>query len=295
MKSLETVRFAIVGAGKVGTALARLLSHEGYKFLGAASRSLTSAQATCDFAGCGQATSEAAEITADADLIFITTPDDVIAEVCTNLAQASAFRSGAVVAHCSGAHPSTILAPAAEAGAEIGSMHPLQSFATADEAVKVLPGSYCCIEGTEQAVTVLSGAAEAIGSQVMTVPTKHKALYHAAAVVACNYLVALENAALRLDEAAGLDREDAREALLPLIKGTINNLENVGIPDCLTGPIARGDVETTQRHIEAMEQEIPDLLPLYKQLGIETVSVARAKGTLSEARAEKLLEMFETE
>lgn len=292
MNAHGTTSFAIVGAGKVGTALARLLSRSGYRFLGAASRTPSSARAACEFAGCGRAATEAAELTAEADLVFLTPPDDVIAEVCANLAQASGFRQGAVVAHCSGAHPSTILQPAADCGAETGSMHPLQSFATAEEAVKVMPGSYCCIEGTGRAVEVLTGVAERIGAHVMTVPTRHKALYHAAAVMACNFLVALENAALKLDEAAGLDPDEARLALLPLIKGTVNNLENVGIPDCLTGPIARGDVETTRRHMDAILEEIPALLPLYKKLGAETVEVARAKGTLSEARATKLLEMF---
>ena len=284
--------FAIVGAGKVGTALACLLARARYDFLGAAGRAIESARAACEFAGSGRPTTSAPELTRDAELVFITTPDDAIATVCGELAEASGFARGAVVAHCSGAHPSTILEPARSCGALIGSMHPLQSFATAQQAVRVLPGSYCCIEGDADAVQVLSAAARAIEARVMTIPTEGKALYHAAAVVACNFLVALEHAALKLDEAAGIHSGDAMQSLLPLIKGTVSNLETVGIPQCLTGPIARGDVETTRRHLEAIGRKLPDLLPLYKVLGLETIEVALAKGTLSEERAAELRRML---
>ena len=285
-------RFAIVGAGKVGCALARLLSASGYQFVGAASRTLASAQRACDFAGGGRGSSTAAEVTRGANLVFITTPDDAIAEVCQQLAEAGAFGQSSVVAHCSGAHPSTILGPAKRCGAAIGSMHPLQSFATAEEAVRILPGSFCCIEGEPAAVGALREVAARLGAHVMDIPTEGKVLYHAAAVFACNFLVGLENAALKVDEAAGISREDALQSLLPLIKGTVNNLERVGIPQCLTGPIARGDIETTRQHLDALEEKLPELLPLYKALGRETVEVARAKGTLSEEGAKRLLEMF---
>jgi len=280
--------FAIVGPGKVGSALARALSLAGYTFLGAAGRSIESARRACEFAGGGWATTDAPELTRRARLVFITTPDDAIERACGELVARGAFARGAVVAHCSGALPSSVLAPARECGAHVGSMHPLQSFATAAQAVELLPGSFCCIEGDPEAVEVLRAAAEALGARVMQIPTEAKALYHAAAVVACNFLVALENAALKLDEAAGIERREALLSLLPLIKGTVSNMERVGIPDCLTGPIARGDVETVRRHLEAVERQLPDLLPLYKALGREAVEVASAKGTLSEGSAAEL-------
>ena len=286
-------KFAIVGAGTVGSALAKLMASAGYEFVGAASRSLGSAARLCAFVGAGKATQNAPEVTCEADLVFLTTPDEVIAGVCQSLADRSSFRSGAVVAHCSGTHPSTILLSARKCGAHVGSMHPLQSFATADQAVRTLPGSYCCIEGDPEAVEALRQVAQELGARVMTIPTDAKALYHAAAVVACNFLVALENAALKLAKAAGIERADGLQALLPLIKGTVSNLEAVGIPQCLTGPIARGDVMITEHHIKAIARDLPHLLPLYKILGRETVEVGVAKGTLSEERAEQLLKLLD--
>lgn len=287
-----TTKFAIIGAGKVGVALARLLAEAGYSFLGAASRSLASAEKACRLAGSGVPTTEPAQVARKADLVFITTPDDAIQWVADESSAAGAFKRGAVVAHCSGALPSTILASVRAAGAHVGSLHPLQSFATVEQAVQLLPGSYCCIEGDPEAAEVLEQVARALGARALRIPTDAKALYHASAVLASNYLVALQNAALRLGEAAGIDRADALQSLLPLIKGTVSNLESVGIPDCLTGPIARGDVETVRRHLDALEAAVPELLPLYKVLGREAVQVALAKGTLTRHRAAQLLGML---
>jgi len=281
-------KFAIVGAGKVGSALARLLSAAGYDFVGAASRSLRSARRACKFAGAGRATADAATLAGEADLVFITTPDDAIASVCREVAAEDGFRAGAVVAHCSGALPSSVLGPARAGGAHVGSLHPLQTFATAEQAVELLPGSFCCVEGDAEAVAQLIAVAEALGARVLTIPTENKALYHAAAVTACNFLVALEDAALRMAEAAGVPRDEAMAALLPLIRGTVSNMEKVGIPACLTGPIERGDVESTRLHIEALKEHLPDLLPLYRALALETVRVALGKGALSAKQARQL-------
>jgi len=285
-------RFAIIGAGKMGTALARLLSQAGYGFIGAASRSLDSARRACELVGAGEPTTDAPALTRSAGLVLLTVPDDAIARVCRELAAASAFGEGAVVAHCSGAYDSTVLAPARACGASVGSMHPLQTLATVEQAMQALPGSFCCVEGDPHAASVLSDVARAFGGRVMSIPTEGKPLYHAAAVTACNFLVALVEAALKLDEAAGIGRAEALQSLMPLVRATVDNIERVGIPQCLTGPIARGDVETTGRHLRAIGQAAPDLLPLYRALGLQTVEVALAKGTLPRERAAELREML---
>ena len=284
--------FAIIGAGKVGTALSKLLAGAGYEFLGAASRSIHSAQRACKFAGHGRAVADASELTQAADLVFITTPDDEISATCRRLSEGGAFRPGAVVAHCSGALPSTVLESAHAAGAHVGSLHPLQTLATAEQAVRVLPGSYCCIEGDAEAVRALEGVARALRMHVMTIPTEGKTLYHAAAVMACNYLVALEHAALKLSAEAGIDRAAALRAALPLIGQTVKNLADVGVPQSLTGPVARGDVETVRRHLQAIQSRLPELLGLYKLLGREAVEVALEAGTLSKERAAELASLF---
>jgi len=285
--------FAIIGAGKVGSALARLLAERGYQFIGAASRSMESARAACSFAGTGQATTDPTELTPEADLVFITTPDEVIGTVCAHLGHARALKERSVVAHCSGALPSSVLADARACGAHPGSLHPLQTFASAEQAVGLLPGSWCCIEGDEAAAEALRRVAASLNMHTLTVRTELKPLYHAAAVVASNYLVALQNAALKLAAAAEIERGDAFHALLPLVRGTVDNIQTLGIPAALTGPIARGDTQTVRRHLEAISAHAPDLLELYRVLGRQAVEVARDLGSITCEQAADILELLD--
>jgi predicted short-subunit dehydrogenase-like oxidoreductase (DUF2520 family) len=154
--------------------------------------------------------------------------------------------------------------------------------------VELLPGSYCCIEGDQKAVELLVKIARAIGMEPMVIPSEKKSLYHAGAVMVCNYLVTLADIAVRLEEGAGIEREKALHSLMPLVRGTVDNLEEVGLPMALTGPISRGDIETVRGHIDSLRDEQPGLLPLYARLGIETIEVARRKGSISHERAEKM-------
>lgn len=285
-------KFVIIGAGTVGKALAGLLSEAGYTCIGAASRSLDSARAARERAGGGRATTEPVQITPQADLVLLTTPDGAIGPVCTRLSRQNALHTGAVVAHFSGALPSTILADARACGAHVGSLHPLQTFATVEQAEGLLPGSYCCIEGDPLALEKLEEMAEALGMHPLEILPEAKTLYHAAAVTASNYLVSLVEASLKLAEAAEIEREDALKALLPLIEGTVGNLREVGMPHCLTGPIARGDADTVRRHLEEIDERATDLLPLYRALGREAVEVALAKGSITGDQGLELLELL---
>ena len=117
------------------------------------------------------------------------------------------------------------------------------------------------------------------------------ALYHAGAVAVSNYFVALVHYGLKFYQALGADRKEALKAVLPLIKGTLHNIETLGIPDALTGPIMRGDAETVQDHLAAMQQRSPDLIGLYKELARQTVEVARDKGSIDRQKADELLDM----
>jgi predicted short-subunit dehydrogenase-like oxidoreductase (DUF2520 family) len=132
-----------------------------------------------------------------------------------------------------------------------------------------------------------------MGGRPFRIATEAKPLYHAAAVMACNYVVALEDVAVEMAAEAGLPRERALEALLPLVRGTVENLAQVGLPDALTGPIARGDVETVQRHLEALGPLGPAPNQIYRVLGRAALRVARARGGISAERAARITEMLE--
>jgi len=290
----ERPAVAIIGAGVVGSALAALLRQAGYPVAGVASRREASARALCRFASLEDGIVCAApEAAARGRLVFVTTPDAAVADACAALAAARAFCRGACVVHCSGALPSTALLPARRAcGATIASLHPCQSFAGAAEAVEGFAGTRCACEGDADAMPVVERVVADIGGVFVRIDTEAKTLYHAAAAVSSNYLVTLLDGALMLMEGAGVGRADALAMLLPLVRGTVRNVENLGVPDALTGPIARGDVATVERHLRDLAARAPALLPLYREAGRWCVRVGRAKGTLSEedgARIEALL------
>ncbi len=281
-------RFAIIGCGKVGTALGKHLTDAGYTPVGFFSRSMESAKrlekAVSGEGICFGTPWEAAK---HADIIFITTPDHAIEETCRIIVKNRGIRKNAVVLHCSGALPSTILSSVHASHAAAGSMHPLQSFA-AENSKNPFQDIMVAVEGDEDAIQMAEAIACDLSAQPFIIRTDGKTLYHAAAVVASNYLVTLMDLSFKLIAASGVSESDAYNVLKPLIKGTLSNIANVGIPDALTGPIARGDAEIVEKHMAAIRLLSPDLLAQYRMLGFATIKIAQAKGTLSEEGAKKM-------
>jgi len=190
--------------------------------------------------------------------------------------------------HCSGAHSVDILESAKRLGVAVGSFHPLQTFADVDQAIQNLPGSTFALEAEEPLLTTQKELTRLLNGNWVVLKPGDKVLYHAAAVFACNYLVTLVKLALDLWQNFGVSPKEATRALLPLLEGTINNIDNIGLPDCLTGPVARGDSGTMERHLRALETRSPTLLTTYKELGLQTIPIALAKGKVSEQKAEEM-------
>jgi len=227
---------AIVGAGKVGTAIGVLAARNGYRVTAVADRDRHCAEEAADRIGTRVPVLPAHEAASRAELVLLAVPDDAIEAACLDLVAARAFARGALVAHCSGALSSECLAPAREALAcHVASFHPLQSFPTV-EALASLPGSYCFGEGDEPALAALEALGGAIGARCVRIDTEHKPLYHAAAVMACNYLTGLMDAALSSAAAARIERPTAWQALEPLIRATV---DNIGPPSTTSRSSAR--------------------------------------------------------
>ncbi len=291
MTSERMPRLGFIGAGVTGHAFARCLHGAGYPVVAVASRAFASAQALADrLDGC-RALPEAQAVVDAADLVFITTPDDAIEQV----AAALRWRPGVWVVHTSGAASLDVLEPARQRGASVGSIHPLQAFANIEQAVASISGSTFALEGDGALLACLKEMAATLEGRWVHLRTEDKVLYHAAAVMASNYLVTLTKAAEDLWERFGEGSASASRALLLLLEGTVRNLREIGLPDCLTGPIARGDVGTVRKHIAALEASAPDLLPAYRELGLLTIPIAVAKGRIGEAEAERLREALKSE
>jgi len=273
-----------IGAGTTGTALAVRLAQHGYLVTAVSSRSLTSAEKLAGrISGC-KVYSGAQEVADISKLVFITTPDDTISKVAAEVQ----WHKGQSVVHCSGAHSVDILESSKQREANTGCFHPLQTFASVDQAIDNIPGSTFAIEAEEPLSSMLKEMATALEGDWVTLKAGDKVLYHAAAVFACNYLVTLVKLATDLWQTFEVPPAQATKALMPLLRGTLSNIENVGLPNCLTGPIARGDLGTVSRHLESLSKQAPSLLGIYKELGRQTIPIALAKGKIDAPRAEEL-------
>jgi len=288
---VRILRIGFVGAGKVGSAVALILQRAGYEVIGVASRSRASAEVLGQQLGCPVL--PAAEVARRADGLFITASDDAIARVAAEIAQEGAFHTGQFVLHMSGALTSRALEPAAAQGAVTLSIHPIQSFATVEKALALLPGSYFSIEGDPRGYDFARRVVNDLGGKSFFLDLDAKVLYHAAAVTACNYLVGLLACSMQMLEAAGIPEEVGLPAFLPLVTGTFENVRALGIPGALTGPIARGDIGTLEKHLAALKG-MPRQLAVYTALGLVTVDVALAKGTISREQAAKLRSLLES-
>ena len=277
------LKTGFIGAGTTGTALAVRLSQKGCPVVAVSSRTLSSAQKLAALVPDCRVYHTAQDVAEAAELVFITTPDDVMAQVCAEVQ----WREVNSVVHCSGAHSVDILGSAKKLGAAVGSFHPLQTFADVDQAIRNLPGSTCALEAEEPLLTTQKELTRLLNGNWVVLKPGDKVLYHVAAVFACNYLVTLVKLALDLWLNFGVSSKEATRALLPLLEGTINNINNIGLPDCLTGPVARGDSGTIERHLSALETRSLDLLTTYKELGLQTIPIALAKGKVSSRKLKR--------
>jgi predicted short-subunit dehydrogenase-like oxidoreductase (DUF2520 family) len=284
--------FAIVGCGKVGCALAKQMKSSGYTLAGLASKSITSAQKAASQLDTDIFSDKSWEITKSADVVFITTPDGQIQEAASLLANKNGLKKNAVVLHCSGAQPSTILLDVKKCEVSIGSLHPLQSFASTEIQGNPFTNIIAAVEGEPDAVSIASRIAQDLGANCLTIKTNAKTAYHAAAVVASNYLVTIQDLAFKLLQIAGIPAEDAFQVLGPLVQGTLSNIEKVGTEKALTGPIVRGDTETVGTHVDEIHRMAPELLGLYQILGQYTVHIAESGGNITKDRSEELIRIL---
>ncbi|MHB1127647.1 MAG: Rossmann-like and DUF2520 domain-containing protein [Bacillota bacterium] len=272
------MKIGIIGAGSVGSGVGFLLQEKGHEIIGVASRTIASRDKAAKLLGAPGM--HAAQVARAAEVVLITTNDGAIGEVARELAKAGAFSPGQTVMHMSGSLTSLVLGPAARSGAKVLSVHPLQSCANVERAIANLPGSIFSIEGDREAYPVAEQIVKDLGGEFFYINKEAKPLYHAAACVASNYLVSLLDLSRQLMLAAGMPPELAVNALMPLIEGTLDNVQNIGVPKALTGPISRGDESTVVSHLEAMVQQVPHLISLYGALGRYTADVAGRKGSI---------------
>jgi predicted short-subunit dehydrogenase-like oxidoreductase (DUF2520 family) len=278
------LNIGFVGAGTTGTALAARLDQQGFVIKAVCSRTLSSAERLAKRVENCLVFETAQEVADNVQLVFVTTPDDAISSIASSVK----WRRNQYAVHCSGAHSTDILEPAKTYGASTGGFHPLQTFADVEQAFNNLPGSTFAIEAEGTLQTILKEVAISLKGEIVLLKAEDKAVYHAAAVFASNYLVTLVKMATDLWSDFGVSRQQSIKALLPLMRGTLQNIQNVGLPDCLTGPIARGDFGTINKHLDTLKKENLDIANVYKVLGLATIPIALEKGKIDQTRASEL-------
>jgi predicted short-subunit dehydrogenase-like oxidoreductase (DUF2520 family) len=212
--------------------------------------------------------------------LFLTVPDDALAETAEHVAAQGEAPEGCAAFHVSGALSTEPLGPLHVRKYAVGSFHPLQAVTNFLSSSERIPGSAVAIAGEPQAVKTAHRIASALGCPPMQIAVKQRPLYHAAAVLASNNLAALIGIAAELLIEAGVPPDEAIPALLPLARGTLANIDEVGLQKALTGPVARGDTETVGLHLRRLD---PAAQRMYATLGDELLSLVEKAGGDEEA------------
>ncbi len=282
--SATSLRFAVIGAGRLGASLALGLRQHGQTLVGFTAASPAGCARAEEWLGLPASGSLSALVKQQPELYLLCVPDGAVAEVASQLgAMLLAATDGRhpVVAHTSGATSVSALLPCEEAGAATLVFHPLQTFpepltgATrfAGAGVAITPG----FAEPDAAGTMGMKLADILGMRPFFLADDKRGLYHAAATVACNYLVTLEHLADELFVKAGVPERVTLSLFLPLVRATLENLAAHGPVDALTGPLSRGDAATIAGHLEALASDAPEILPAYRALGLATLDLVAAR------------------
>jgi predicted short-subunit dehydrogenase-like oxidoreductase (DUF2520 family) len=267
-------RTGIIGTGAVGTLFALRACQAGHPVTGLWSRDRSHAERVAGMTGDARVVDAPEDVLQAADIVFLTVPDSVIQPMAELVA--GGVRADQVIVHTSGLHSLDVLAPLAEAGARVGSAHPLRAVADPIASAEIFEGTACFIEGDEETSDRLEAFLLSLEAQVFRIAPGRKALYHAGAVFASNFLVGLYDRALALFREAGV--EGAEDALLSLVDSTLTNLFEPGLPHALTGPVARGDAALVRGQFAALQDLDEHTATVYKELTRLLLPIARAKG-----------------
>jgi predicted short-subunit dehydrogenase-like oxidoreductase (DUF2520 family) len=222
-----------------------------------------------------------------AGLIWLAVPDGVLERVARDLP----WRDGQWVAHLAGSLPASAIAGAV-APATAAAFHPLAALPRSGAPADIFNGKVIGLDAPPDVLPGLQALARRLGAQPIVVPPEARAAYHLAATMTSNLTVALVAEATDVWRSAGLDTSLALPALLPLLTSTRDNLLQLGLPDALTGPIARGDIATVRRHLEALAGMPDEITSVYCALGLRSVAIARDQGRIDPATLDAIADLL---
>jgi predicted short-subunit dehydrogenase-like oxidoreductase (DUF2520 family) len=278
---------AIVGPGRVGQAMGRLLGRAGVPVLFVAARRLAAAKKAVRFIGAGQVISLRDPAVTQAPVVLLTTTDTALQLVAQSLSHLRDDWSGKVVLHTCGSLPASVLSPLKRKGAAIGSIHPFQTFPNPAAGARSLMGSFWGIEGDPAARWVAKRWVKLLGGVTFPVRPARKDLYHLSAFLTCPAVVTLMGRAAGLLKEAGVPARIARPMLAQFVGQTARNFAELGGRRALTGPVVRRDWTTIRKHLAALRRFSPDLIPVYRAL---LRPMLRLAGQANDRELQKVIE-----
>ena len=269
----KETRITIIGLGNVGTALLNVFSANDFNVVSVFNRSEIDRKLIKRYPDIIFQKGLPKEGKELGKLIFLTVSDDAIPSLAKSLSDKLESFSGKEIVHCSGTHSSKVLDTLADRGALTASFHPMKAITTKTNS---LENTWFDLEGDEKLLQKLEILAADLDAHTFRVEPEAKPLLHASAVVASNYLVVLADLVSKIAALADIPEDQALKAISPLMQNTLDNITDLGVSEALTGPIVRGDIKTIQQHLQSL-QKAPDILSLYKRLGLEAVNIAISK------------------
>jgi predicted short-subunit dehydrogenase-like oxidoreductase (DUF2520 family) len=279
------LRVGVIGAGRVGVALAARLARAGHRVTAVSAVSDASLARAARMLP-GVPVRDPPGVLAGSDLVLLTVPDDALLGLAAGLAATGAPLSGRLLAHASGRHGTGVLEPATRAGALPLALHPVMTFTGRPEDLDRMAGICFGVTAPPKLRTLAEALVIEMGGEPVFIPEEQRGLYHAALASAANHLVTLVLEAASLLATAGV--ADPRRMLAPLVSAALDNALRLGDAG-LTGPVARADAETVAAHIDALRQAAPEALPSYLALARLTADRALAAGMLQPPDAQRLL------
>jgi predicted short-subunit dehydrogenase-like oxidoreductase (DUF2520 family) len=286
----NTMKIGFIGAGKVGTSFGKFLINKGFNVIGYSSREGANLARAIKFTNTKKFTKE--ELVRESDLIFITVNDDMIEKVLNEIIINFDNLKGKTFLHMSGAHSSNLLINACKKGARIYSLHPLQSVSDINQAVNDFENTIFSIEVFDNEINF--NVQEILNKlkSYFKIDSDKKAIYHMSACVFSNYLNTLMDFGLELTSSLGISKEFAFNAMQPLIKSSLQNIEKIGIENSLTGPLVRGDVNTIKTHLETFTKDNKSYKEFYEFMGLKTIDYIEKNAILDELKIDELKELL---
>lgn len=278
----------VVGAGRVGCALAAALQLAGHRPVAASGVSEQSRSRAARLLP-GVPLVEPAEVLARAELVLLTVPDDALPALVTGLAETGAVRPGTLLAHTSGRYGARVLQPALRAGALPLALHPVMTFTGTPVDVQRLAGCSFGVTAPEELRLAAEALVIEMGGEPEWVAEETRPLYHAALAMGANHLVTLVAQSMELLRASGVAAPD--RMLGPLLGAALDNALRSG-DAALTGPVARGDAGTVSAHVEELGRHAPQMVPGYLAMARATADRALDHGLLKPELAEDLLDVL---